>query len=39
MTPWNSVVQSFHPRDETLGAQRVRGIPSRDPARGGLLGS
>lgn len=36
MTPWNSVAQSFHLRDGRLGAQRVRGMPSRDPARGGL---
>lgn len=39
MTPWNSVVQSFHLRDGRLGPQRVRGMPSRDPAGGGLWGS
>lgn len=39
MTPWKSVVQSSHLRDERLGAQKVSGMPSRDPAGGGLWGS
>lgn len=39
MTPWKSVVQSSHLRDEKLGAQKVSGMPSRDPAGGGLWGS
>lgn len=39
MTPWKSVVQFSHLRDERLGVQRVSGVPSRDPAGGGLLGS